>query len=82
MDAGLPRFPKTPGMSVAGLPSRVASRLEILVGLARRFFGPTTVYAFRQALGLVNDHLEGCDMRGEVMTARERFTRPLVASID
>ena len=29
------------------------------------FVGPTTVYAFMQAMGLVNDHLEGC-LRAEV----------------
>ncbi|MDQ2927168.1 MAG: DNA-3-methyladenine glycosylase I [Pseudomonadota bacterium] len=28
------------------------------------FVGPTTVYAFMQAMGLVNDHLEGCHVRG------------------
>jgi len=28
-----------------------------------RFVGPTTVYAFMQAMGLVNDHLEGCQAR-------------------
>ena len=27
------------------------------------FVGPTTVYAFMQAMGLVNDHLEGCHAR-------------------
>ena len=27
------------------------------------FVGPTTVYAFMQAMGLVNDHVEGCDRR-------------------
>ena len=31
-----------------------------------RFVGPTTVYAFMQAMGLVNDHLEGCDVRAEL----------------
>jgi DNA-3-methyladenine glycosylase I len=31
-----------------------------------RFVGPTTVYAFMQAMGLVNDHLEGCDVRTEL----------------
>ncbi|NIR39021.1 MAG: DNA-3-methyladenine glycosylase I, partial [Actinobacteria bacterium] len=30
-----------------------------------RFVGPTTVYAFMQAMGLVNDHLEGCVARDE-----------------
>jgi DNA-3-methyladenine glycosylase I len=29
-----------------------------------RFVGPTTAYALMQAAGLVNDHLEGCELRG------------------
>ena len=40
------------------------------------FVGPTTVYAFMQAMGLVNDHLEGCAVRGPVEEARRRFRRP------
>jgi DNA-3-methyladenine glycosylase I len=31
--------------------------------------GPTTIYAFMQAMGLVNDHLEGCAIRSEVARA-------------
>jgi DNA-3-methyladenine glycosylase I len=41
-----------------------------------RFVGPTTVYAFMQAMGLVNDHLHGCDARGEAERARALFVRP------
>jgi DNA-3-methyladenine glycosylase I len=41
-----------------------------------RFVGPTTVYAFMQAMGLVNDHLEGCDTRREVDRTRGSFERP------
>jgi DNA-3-methyladenine glycosylase I len=41
-----------------------------------RFVGPTTVYAFMQAMGLVNDHLEGCEIRPEVERARTQFERP------
>jgi DNA-3-methyladenine glycosylase I len=41
-----------------------------------RFVGPTTVYAFMQAMGLVNDHLEGCAAWGEVERARAAFARP------
>jgi DNA-3-methyladenine glycosylase I len=41
-----------------------------------RFVGPTTVYAFMQAMGLVNDHVEGCDTRPRVAVARETFERP------
>jgi len=40
------------------------------------FVGPTTVYAFMQAMGLVNDHVEGCHVRRAVDTARQRFRRP------
>ena len=38
-----------------------------------RFFGPTTVYAFMQAMGFVNDHLEGCSVRSDVAMCRARF---------
>jgi DNA-3-methyladenine glycosylase I len=41
-----------------------------------RFVGPTTVYAFMQAMGLVNDHLEGCDARERAVAARAAFTSP------
>jgi DNA-3-methyladenine glycosylase I len=41
-----------------------------------RFVGPTTVYAFMQAMGLVNDHLHGCDTYLEVQQARTEFERP------
>ena len=41
-----------------------------------RFVGPTTVYAFMQAMGLVNDHLDGCEARERVEQARARFTVP------
>jgi DNA-3-methyladenine glycosylase I len=41
-----------------------------------RFVGPTTVYAFMQAMGLVNDHLDGCDAQPLVAGARADFTPP------
>ncbi|ESX56894.1 DNA-3-methyladenine glycosylase I [Mesorhizobium sp. RSR380A] len=40
------------------------------------FVGPTTVYAFMQAMGLVNDHLEGCVCREQVEKERKAFKRP------
>jgi DNA-3-methyladenine glycosylase I len=40
------------------------------------FVGPTTVYAFMQATGLVNDHLEGCHARPRVEAARSALVRP------
>jgi DNA-3-methyladenine glycosylase I len=41
-----------------------------------RFVGPTTVYAFMQAMGLVNDHLDGCDARPEAEQVRASLARP------
>ncbi len=41
-----------------------------------KFVGPTTVYAFMQAMGLINDHVEGCVIRAEVERARKDFRRP------
>jgi DNA-3-methyladenine glycosylase I len=40
------------------------------------FVGPTTMYAHMQAMGLVNDHLEGCVCRRKVEEARAAFVRP------
>jgi len=40
------------------------------------FVGPTTAYAFMQAMGLVNDHIEGCATRLRAEQARSRFERP------
>jgi DNA-3-methyladenine glycosylase I len=40
------------------------------------FVGPTTVYAFLQAMGLVNDHVEGCYCRLEIESLRRTFVRP------
>ena len=41
-----------------------------------KFVGPTTAYAFMQAMGLINDHVEGCVIRTEVERARNSFRRP------
>lgn len=40
------------------------------------FVGPTTVYAFMQAMGLVNDHVEGCATRARALAARKVFKPP------
>jgi len=41
------------------------------------FVGPTTMYALMQAVGLVNDHVDGCAARAKVESARHRFRRPV-----
>ena len=40
------------------------------------FVGPTTMYAFMQAVGVVNDHLDGCAVRAAAERARRAFERP------
>lgn len=42
-----------------------------------KFVGPTTVFAFMQAMGLVNDHAEGCVSRDKAAKLREGFVVPL-----
>ena len=44
--------------------------------LGWKFVGPTTVYAFMQAMGMINDHVPDCAIRSKVEQARKRFKRP------
>ena len=44
--------------------------------LGWKFVGPTTAYAFIQAMGLINDHVTDCVIRSKVERARNRFKRP------
>jgi DNA-3-methyladenine glycosylase I len=39
-----------------------------------RFVGPTTAYAFMQSMGLVDDHLDGCEIHARAEVARDQFT--------
>lgn len=62
---------------------RALSKTPASVALSRAlksrgwtFVGPTTAYAFMQAVGLVDDHVEGCAVRERVERARARFRRP------
>jgi len=41
-----------------------------------KFVGPTTVYAFIQAMGLINDHAANCVIRARAEKARKKFKRP------
>ena len=42
-----------------------------------KFVGPTTVFAFMQAMGLINDHADGCFLRPEIGDIRRSFVRPV-----
>ena len=61
--------------SITTSPESIAISRE-LKKLGWRFVGPTTVFAFMQAMGLVNDHAEGCVTRDEVARARRGFAPP------
>ncbi len=67
-DLGTPQTASTSEASV-----RLSKDLKKL-GWA--FVGPTTVFAFMQAMGLINDHAEACVVRAQAAQARERFKRP------
>jgi DNA-3-methyladenine glycosylase I len=41
-----------------------------------KFVGPTTIFAFMQAMGLINDHLENCITGKQVARVRKTFNRP------
>lgn len=71
-----------PDPSSLGTPQMVSTSPESMAiskDLKKRgwkFVGPTTVYAFMQAMGLINDHAEGCVTRSQVAQAREIYQRP------
>ncbi|MGE4329026.1 DNA-3-methyladenine glycosylase I [Diaphorobacter sp.] len=59
--------------------TRSAASVALSKDLKKRgwsFVGPTTVYAFMQAMGLVNDHVEGCSVRARADAARAAFVPP------
>jgi DNA-3-methyladenine glycosylase I len=64
--------------TVMGMPKTKES-IALSKALRKRgwsFVGPTTVYSFMQAMGLVNDHLEGCVCRAQAEAERHAFKRP------
>jgi len=64
-----------PPQSLSTSPESIALA-KALKKMGWKFVGPTTVYAFMQAMGLINDHHEGCIIRQQVCEARECFTPP------
>jgi DNA-3-methyladenine glycosylase I len=69
--------PKSLGkpQSASTSPESVALSKE-LKKLGWKFVGPTTVYAFMQAMGLINDHVEDCVVRAKVEKAQKAFRKP------
>ncbi len=66
-------------VTLNSIPSTSPESVSMSKDLKRRgwsFVGPTTIYAFMQAMGLVDDHLSGCRTREEVEAVRGTFTGP------
>lgn len=66
---------------MATTPSAIALSEE-LKRRGWRFVGPTTIYAFMQAMGLVNDHVDGCPVRAECARERKALTPPVAPAPD
>ncbi|MBL3527850.1 MAG: DNA-3-methyladenine glycosylase I [gamma proteobacterium endosymbiont of Lamellibrachia anaximandri] len=71
-----------PDLKQLAMPQTVSNSVESLT-LSKdlkkqgwKFVGPTTVYAFMQAMGLINDHVKECVIRTKVERARKSFKRP------
>jgi DNA-3-methyladenine glycosylase I len=64
-----------PGTATGPSPEAVAMSKD-LKKRGWTFVGPTTVYAFMQAMGLVNDHYESCHARAKAIVARRRLEVP------
>lgn len=74
------RFEPTPN---ALAPPQTATTCPESIALSKdlrkrgwKFVGPTTVYAFMQAMGLINDHAHDCVLRPQAAQARRAFTKP------
>ena len=64
--------------SRADIPAETPTSATVAKGLRKwgmRFVGPTTVYAFMQSAGLVDDHLEGCHRAGVGSDRRRQAAR-------
>ena len=69
--------------TLADVPAATPASLALsrtLKGAGFRFVGPTTTYAFMQAMGLVNDHLAGCLTRRACAEQRPRALARLRAA--
>ena len=69
-------FVDLPVTSVPATTETSTALSKQLKRLGWSFVGPTTVYAFMQAMGLVNDHIEGCACRAKVEELRKTLRRP------
>lgn len=68
--------PSIRGSDIASITAESTAMSKALKSRGFKFVGPTTAYAFMQAMGIVNDHLPGCAAGDEAEQARAGFERP------
>lgn len=72
---------RSPEPQTRSISSESLALSKELKNLGWKFVGPTTVYAFMQAMGLINDHALGCAIRPQAEQARARFQRPIATRL-
>jgi len=74
--SGRPRTITRETLANAKIPNEAVALSKDLKKRGFTFVGPTTVYAFMQAMGLVDDHVDDCGVRAAAEKARRAFVRP------
>ncbi len=72
-DESSPRPLDWPALVARGPSSEAIAMSKNLKRRGWTFVGPTTVYSFMEAVGLVNDHMSACDVREDVEEDRDAF---------
>ena len=75
-----------PHATFGGPPTEIPALTDVSTAISKdlkrrgwSFVGPTTIYAFMQAMGLVNDHLDGCWVRDEAERGRRAAHAAVIA---
>jgi DNA-3-methyladenine glycosylase I len=71
-----PKRMSPPALAALGASAEATAMSKDLKKRGWSFVGPTTVYAFMQAMGLVNDHFTGCHVREQALAARRQLEVP------
>lgn len=72
-----PKPESLPAPQTASTSAESIALSKALKKMGWKFVGPTTVFAFMQAMGLVNDHASACVVRKQVERARKKFKPPV-----
>ena len=74
-----PTAPRPPIHDISDVPAVTPESVALAKALKKRgfrFVGPTTAYAHMQAVGVVNDHVEGCSVHSRFSLSHQRGAVP------